>query len=489
MAQPDDDEDDNRTELEKGVERLTSNVRDLFNKITGNETAANDNPTAAQQAQKTQQQYPDPKLTAEQKSQVSAFIFAARRNDIAGMQKYIDAGGDVNAWNIAGETALHIAARQGHLQAAELLIARGADPKKGRRNEPATTPLDEAVNFGKEDIAELLTRHGGYVPGNRVEGRTLLHRAVEKGKTRMVEAMIRAGADANETTPAGATPLLIAISLRQAETAAALLKFPEVVRGMNAHRNTTDPEQRTAFQLAVARGLHGIATTLIGLGADVNAPDADGWTPLRHAILQGNVNLVKALVENGADVAKVEGGRTLPILLAAGSLDIRDAEKRAEIVRYLLTRGADPDQRQPVTGMTPIALAIMVSNGLETARELLRHPIAKDHVDHEGFTPIYYTLQKPDTELLSLMIAGGADVNARHGGDARTPLIQAVHDNNIEGAKLLLAAGANPRLYDAHDRSALSYARLRKNSDMITLLESALSAQTPRKQPKRAATP
>jgi cytohesin len=72
-------------------------------------------------------------------------------------------GADVNA-KVAeglyrGWTPLHWAASWGHAENAELLIAKGADvnPKDwGRR-----TPLDQAFRFGKNELADLLRKHGG----------------------------------------------------------------------------------------------------------------------------------------------------------------------------------------------------------------------------------------------------------------------------------------------------------------------------------------
>ncbi len=461
----DEDKEDNRTGLEKAMDRLSGKVREVFNDVTGLETKA---PEVQKQQQPKQQ-------TPAQKSATTALFLAVRHNNTEEVQKIIDAGVvDVNAWNIAGDTALHLAARQGYAEVSEILMQNGANPKTGKKNDPQFLPLDEAVNFGKVDVVEALTRNGGYVPNNKVDGRTLLHRATEKGNTRMVVAMIRAGADANERTSSGATPLLIAISLKQAATAEALLQFPEVRRGVNEYTNQTDRQERNAFQLALARGLTGIVETMLDFGANVNAPDAEGVTPLRYAILQGNLPLVKMLVDHGADAGKALGGRTMPVILAAGSLEIADGAARAKIVEFLISRGADPGVVQPGTGMSPLSLAIMVSNGEQTVAELLKYPFNMDTHDSEGFTPIYYTLQKNTNALLQMMIGAGADVNARQLVDGRTPLIQAVHDGNAEAVKLLLEACANPRLYDSHNKSALSYARARKNPGMVTLLENAL---------------
>jgi ankyrin repeat protein len=75
----------------------------------------------------------------------------------------LDSGGNVNAHK-RGQTALHWAARGGHVEMAELLLARGADVgarawlTTGERE--TTTPLVLARKGGHAGMIELLERHG-----------------------------------------------------------------------------------------------------------------------------------------------------------------------------------------------------------------------------------------------------------------------------------------------------------------------------------------
>jgi ankyrin repeat protein len=55
-------------------------------------------------------------------------------------------------------TALHWAARNGHLAAAEFLLAQGAPVDV--RDKARKTPLDHALAGGHSDVADLLRRHG-----------------------------------------------------------------------------------------------------------------------------------------------------------------------------------------------------------------------------------------------------------------------------------------------------------------------------------------
>lgn len=61
---------------------------------------------------------------------------------------------DLNARDWMGETPLHDAARFGHLEVAEILIITGSDP--GSQNNQGKDPMDLAVEYGKENIVELI---------------------------------------------------------------------------------------------------------------------------------------------------------------------------------------------------------------------------------------------------------------------------------------------------------------------------------------------
>ena len=85
---------------------------------------------------------------------------AITKGNIEAVKKHIAAGTDVNAkLRRSGETPLFFAAFNGYKEIAELLIAEGADVNaKDFENK---TPLDEAINFKHNEIAELLRKHGG----------------------------------------------------------------------------------------------------------------------------------------------------------------------------------------------------------------------------------------------------------------------------------------------------------------------------------------
>jgi ankyrin repeat protein len=86
---------------------------------------------------------------------------AAREGHKEIAELLIAEGADLNAKGdmYGGGTPLHYAARFGHTEVAELLIAKGADVNA--KDEDGKTPLDLAIKRRRIETADLLRKHGG----------------------------------------------------------------------------------------------------------------------------------------------------------------------------------------------------------------------------------------------------------------------------------------------------------------------------------------
>jgi hypothetical protein len=115
----------------------------------------------------------------------------------------------VNVYNLNRETPLHLAACEGHLECAELLIRKGGDVNAKDKN--GFTPLHFAAYYGKIDCLEILLANGADVNARGIRQNTPLHiigwssEGSKEEKERCAEMLISAGADVDAKDEDGDT--------------------------------------------------------------------------------------------------------------------------------------------------------------------------------------------------------------------------------------------------------------------------------------------
>ena len=113
------------------------------------------------------------------------------------LRALLDGGADANACNNRGKAALHDAAYDGSLEKVKELISHGAavDPALtawcvGALGIEGTTPLMFAAEYGHTNVVHALLKHGASKTAVDADGKNALARAVGKGGTDMLLALL-----------------------------------------------------------------------------------------------------------------------------------------------------------------------------------------------------------------------------------------------------------------------------------------------------------
>uniref|UniRef100_A0A1I8F3F4 ANK_REP_REGION domain-containing protein n=1 Tax=Macrostomum lignano TaxID=282301 RepID=A0A1I8F3F4_9PLAT len=133
-------------------------------------------------------------------------------------------------------TALHLAARHGHLQVVQLLMLEGQTANQ-RSHRHGNSPLHEAAWHGFSRTVELLCGAGSDANAQNVAMATPLHLAVQNGHNQSTRALLYAGSDPNKRNTFGDTALHTAARYGHAGVARILLSAGPVTRVNSRNRN------------------------------------------------------------------------------------------------------------------------------------------------------------------------------------------------------------------------------------------------------------
>lgn len=122
-----------------------------------------------------------------------AIFELVRQGDAAQLGPLLDAGLKANLRNHKGDTLLMLATYHGHLDAARLLLAHGANPDT--RNDQGQSPIVGAAFKGNAEMVELLLDSGADIEGAGPAGKSALMMAAMFNRTQIVELLLKRGAD------------------------------------------------------------------------------------------------------------------------------------------------------------------------------------------------------------------------------------------------------------------------------------------------------
>ncbi|GBF87725.1 hypothetical protein Rsub_00436 [Raphidocelis subcapitata] len=239
-------------------------------------------------------------------------------------------------------SALQMACRFGHLEAAKALLEKGADVN---RIAPDGTALMEAAAAGREDIARLLLDSKAD-PCIGVDGDLPAHRAARFGHAavlRLLDAQQGAAAGTLRAPNAeGRTPLMVACCMRDGGAEAA-----ELLLARGADPCGADAAGNTCLHIAALAGNAELARLLLaapGVRALASAPNARGRTPLHLAAAFGGEAAARELIAAGADARAADADGATPLHALAKSLMV-SADSAAAVAELMLQRGADAGAR------------------------------------------------------------------------------------------------------------------------------------------------
>ena len=455
----------------------------------------------------------------------TALHWAAYLDDVTAAELLIDAGADVGAANRAGVTPLSLAAAGSGAALVERLLQAGADPDE--RLPGGETPLMMAARAGRTAVIDVLLDHGADVNAAEARrGTTALMWAAANERPDAVRRLVERGADVSarsQTVPMGRGPYLAPIARDRIEDArrgvgqagapartADLSDVPPQTRpdrnagatagdrrsataetpaGVDADRATgprevgspppRGPRRRTrpltggltALVFAARQGDIESARLLLDAGADVNQTTEYGWTPLLTAVHNRYYRLAAFLLQRGADPNIANKGGWSPLYIGTDNRNIESGDYP--------TRRPDLDHLELIT--------LLLAGGADPNPRMASSTETRTIFTHQwlyepGATPFLRAAQSGDLTLLRLLLEHGGDPSLAT-TNGTTPLMVASGIGWVEGVtyewseadtlatvRLLLELGADVNAADADGRTALHGAAHKGRNDVVRML-------------------
>jgi ankyrin repeat protein len=232
--------------------------------------------------------------------EVSLALFAAAdENCIVLAAKLLDFGASVDARDRFGARPLSHAARFGHLDMVDLLLARGAPIDA--RNLAGATALYFAAEGGHVLVAQRLMERGANVKLTGRSGISPVAAAAYAGSDAIVEALIAHGADERGPDDTGKPPIVYAAARAQLDIVKRLLARNIDINARYAHDLTLLMWASGADENVAETEAIKVVTYLLDAGAHIDERDARGRTALMIAAEGGRAEVATLLLARGAD--------------------------------------------------------------------------------------------------------------------------------------------------------------------------------------------
>ena len=418
-------------------------------------------------------------------SGTQAIIVAAERGDLAAVEAELARDPALaRLSNETGDTALHHAARNGHLPVARALLAAGAnvDAVRGDGYRPIHSALMPNWFFqmplgAREQIAEMLLSHGA---------RYTIFIAALKGDGDFVrDALARDRSLANFEDTCHHRVLSAAVRRQDVAMTRQLLEH-----GADPNLPEEGAPRGLSLWIAVNDRQHDIVRLLLAHGADPNAEVESSGTPMSQA--GRDAELTEVLHQHGGRRQQMSDRDRVAQLVGEGHLDEAERLLRAhpEWINRDDAGWGDGILAGPARDGRHDLIAMLMRLGARvprvskwapyyyfkheaTAAFLLERGMDPDHMNWHRFTLLHHMAADGELAKAKLLLARGASIDAIDDEYRSTPLGVAARRGQHALAKLLLERGANPVAAGAPWAVPLSWAERKGHTEVADLLRKA----------------
>lgn len=393
-------------------------------------------------------------------------------------------GANIHDRNLENLNPIMLAAKNGHYEVVELLLKAGQNINT--RTDTGDSLIILAAKSGHDDVVEILVKNGANIHDKDSYGKTPMTIAIENGFHRIISVLLASGGLVIYERDLSSDNSLILLGARSGhwKVVNVLMK-----RGANIHHKASDGS--TPMSIAIENGFHKIVNVLLSVdifggagGANFERDSGSNISLIELAMNSGYVEVVKVLYKNKAITRdELDGDNILTKSIQQGHIDIFKFLIEA-FPRFINSRSGD-DLR------TPLMRACFRPENEYFDMLLAKNPKI-DLVDSAGMNVIMYACRYGYPYLVNkilkydldnnLNLINNQDSNGKtalmHAGqygcnnnlveilsfnpsidvrslDGKTALMYAVEHERESIVNILLSSGASIDIQDNQDKTVL----------------------------------
>jgi len=356
---------------------------------------------------------------------------AAEKGDLNGVKNALSKGASINGQNVQGNTALMLAAYEGHEPVAGYLVQKQAD--RLLKNNAGQTAYDLAKMQKHNDIAKFA------IPDQKkaaleVAATNRMFAAIKRKDLNAVQQALNEGARINNYDSKGKVPLHYGVNNIE------LLKFILNQPGILINRRATDGN--TALHMAAAQGNMPAIQLLLAAGADTTELNGQGY--IAEEVAQAKGKAQAAQLVQPTDQAALAKARKMALLTTFSMGKIPNLTQ----VKQMIQKGADVNAYAPYD---PNVNVLYFLSAAGTAKDI---PVAKElRAQGVKITEEYYqnALKRKQKKLAAALIPEVRE-------QAQKDLMKAIQTNNLAKVREALSKGANINKQDDNGNTPLGLA-------------------------------
>ena len=234
----------------------------------------------------------------------------------------------------------------------------------------------------------------------------------------------------------------------------------------------------TSLHLALFLRNKKVIYALLDHGVDVNLThDSFKLSPLQLGVYCG-IDIIKELYKKGCkDVNYIDFEGESVLMQAVWNEHASTKDDRLDIIKFLVSKGANVNFKENVLGSTPLEMACKIGH-INVIKYLISKGANVNNVNKRKRTPLHEAIVQDKKnsncnklQIVKLLIDKGSKVNTQSKETKSSPLLSATAYGLTSIVKLLLSKGATKNIKDNNKMTPLEIAEWKGFHSIVTLLK------------------